>query len=130
MALSDHSLVTFKFNIDKHPVQSVTYTARDLQNFGISEFTSLLNASDIMTRPLKHVDDFVAQLNNEVVKILDKLAPLCTCTKRVAAWRSPVWLTPAANDAERYSRRSDTTVQPVKKRTILHGKNQHERQLN
>ena len=101
---SDHRLVKFTIDLASQPANTVTFTARDLKKLDSYQFSELLRKSPIIVSPPASADDYVAQMDSDVITILDRLAPMRTRTKRLGARRKAEWLTPAANDAKCLSR--------------------------
>ena len=72
--LPDHKLVTAELNIDKHPIEKKSLSVRKLHCITEESFKSAFNKSAInLTSP---VDTVLYQLNDELHKVLDTIAPL------------------------------------------------------
>ena len=102
---TDHRLIKFKLDVMKPVAQSITFTSRDLSKLDMNQVNKLLSSSPISVSPPDDVDDYVAQLDSDVLTILDKLAPLQTRTKRAPSRRKAAWYTPAAHVAKTLSRK-------------------------
>ena len=72
--LSDHKLVIAVLNIDNHPIEKKLLSVRKLHCITEESFKSAFNEGAInLTLP---VDTVLYQLNNELCKGLDNIAPL------------------------------------------------------
>ena len=105
IAFSDHRLVQFLINLPKLHASTVIYSCRDLRNIDTYRFADLLRSSTIYTAPPTGLDDYVKQLDKDVKKALDVIAPVRKHTKRMAAKLHAAWLMDKAKAAKRHSRR-------------------------
>lgn len=90
VGFSDHCIVLFDVKIPYTPVSSVTFKYRNFKNVDKVLFERDMRGSTVYTNPPLLVDDYVDQLNMDVLRCLDRVAPLKTKTKRtggkVCAW--------------------------------------------
>ena len=101
--LSDHCLITADVVVRIHrPV--ITYTSRNIRAVDATMFESELRKSVLITQPAATVDEYVSQLNDVLMHLLDKFAPART---RRRPPQKPItkWLSAEVVEAKRTHRR-------------------------
>lgn len=104
VGLSDHSLVTFSAHAPVTQTTVVTQSYRNWRRVDLDLFKQGMLASSVCTSPASTADSFATQLQTDVVKVLDRLAPVVTATNRrgeKSQWR----LSEEAVEAKRSRRR-------------------------
>lgn len=111
---SDHRLVIFSANVPTVKASCESYTYRHIQRIDPIVFENRLRQSSIFTNPPDLVDDFVQEMEGDVLLILDELAPLKSKTKRIGARPTAKWMTPEAKDAKRMRHRLERIYRHTK----------------
>jgi hypothetical protein len=114
VAFSDHRLISFSVDLPKPPVLVTTYSYRNLRSINSYEFTDLLKKSPIVTNPPVSVDDYVTQLDSDILRVLDQIAPMQSKTKRVSPRTTPAWMNPEVRDAKCTARRLERRYHTTK----------------
>ena len=82
VGLSDHRLVTANLCIPMPKPETVTFSCRNIKRLNRHIFISKLSNASFITNPADNVNDFYEQLHNDVLTVLNELAPVRKVTKR------------------------------------------------
>src|ERR1051325_5253366 len=82
VGLSDHCLIKCNIAVDitRQPIIRATFI--NWKKLDLDMFRQRVRSSSVYLRPASTVDEFAGQLESDLTKILDDLAPVCTSTKR------------------------------------------------
>ena len=98
--IADHRLVMCSMDttLSSPPVSSISY--RDIKKIDLALFRSKLLSSSVFTTPASTTDEYVEQLEMNVLTVLDELAPMRTKKKRKVG-KSNSWLSEDASRAKK-----------------------------
>jgi hypothetical protein len=111
--VSDHFVVQAIFNVGITGPATTEFHYRKFKNIDISQFCSKIQASSIWLSAKETTNDYAVQLHDNVIAILDELAPLKSVTKRRSR-HSNSWLSKDAIDARRNRRRLERRYRHTK----------------
>lgn len=103
LGVSDHFVVYSRLNMSWSRPSTVKFWRRNFKSLNISLFRSKLLASSIFMCPKTNTNDFTVQLRDDVMAILDELAPSKLVTKRQGS-HSDSWLSKEAVNARCHRR--------------------------
>jgi len=105
IAFSDHRLISFDdiASFVRVPVSAFTY--RKLKEVNINIFESELPTSDIFLNAPSLFDENVTQQYDDIIRILDTLAPTKTKTIRSGVTPTAIWMTTVVRNAKRLRHR-------------------------
>ena len=104
LGISDHYMVSTRLAVAAPRPPCTTTERRRFANFDVDEFKRKLSAASVFTQPKDQTNDFAAQIRDDVVGILDIMAPLKRTTRR-SGKRTNGWLNHDAILARRSRRR-------------------------
>lgn len=104
VGLSDHYLIKCNVAVDITRQPIIRATFRNWKKLDLDMFRQRVRSSTVYLRPASTVDEFAGQLESDLTKILDDLAPVCTSTKRRGKSDSR-WLSEEAVAAKQTRRR-------------------------
>ena len=111
--IADHMFIGARLHFSNVSPKKISFQSRNLKRLDYNSFRAALKNSSFITSPVNDVDDFVDQMNNDVIAALDKFAPLHTTTKRVGknhSWK----LSDAAVKAKAFRRRCEKSYRKSK----------------
>ena len=92
VSFSDHNIISFSVNLSIPRAAAHSFSFRSVKNIDLTAFMDRIRQSSIYKLPTLSVDDFVAQLETDVVGALE-FAPLRRVTKRVGVRSTSRWMT-------------------------------------
>jgi Reverse transcriptase (RNA-dependent DNA polymerase)/Endonuclease/Exonuclease/phosphatase family len=111
---SDHVLLTFSLGVPRSYAELITRNYRDFRSFDTDSFIELMHKSRTWIDPPEGVDDYVDQLNLDVLASLDKLAPLKSKRLRQGARHAPEWSNVDIKNAKRNCRQLERRYRRTK----------------
>ena len=100
VGFSDHSLIKCKVVVDIKRQPIIRASFRNWKKLDLDLFKQRVRSSSAFTHPEATAEGFSSQLENDITRILDELAPVCTSTKRREKPESR-WLSKEAVEAKR-----------------------------
>src|SRR5271163_1457623 len=104
VGFSDHSLIKCEVVVDIKRQPIIRASFRNWKKLDLDLFKQRVRSSSAFTHPEATAEGFSSQLENDITRILDELAPGCTSTKRREKPESR-WLSKEAVEAKRARRR-------------------------
>ena len=103
--ISDHSLIKSSLTVNKLSSIITFRHWRPLRKVDFSELDNALHESELIQNPTDNVDDYVRQIDEIVLKELDKVAPLKTSRRVQRPLPCDMFLSSEAVEAKRQRRR-------------------------
>jgi len=113
LGISDHYVITATVKASWQNSSCVTYTRRNCREIDLQTFKRKLLQSGVCINPKSTANEFAIQLRDDVIKVLDEIAPLKKVTKRRGK-RTADWLSTEAKDARRARRRLERRYRGTK----------------